>query len=51
VPLRLYATALGFFVFGDDIKPAVYPGIAPVLRGASLNAWYTGRQKEAQEAT
>jgi hypothetical protein len=50
VPLRLYTTALSYFVFGDDIKPAVYPGIAPVLLGAGLNAWYTGRQKAAQEA-
>jgi len=43
----LYATALGYFVFGDDIKPTVYPGIALVLLGVGLNAWYSARQKKA----
>ena len=42
----LYATALGYFVFGDDIKPTVYPGIALVLLGVGLNAWYSARQKK-----
>lgn len=43
----LYATALGYFVFGDKIKPTVYPGIALVLLGVGLNAWYTSRQAKA----
>ncbi|GAB3636786.1 DMT family transporter [Hymenobacter arcticus] len=42
----IYATALGYFVFGDAIKPTVYPGIALVLLGVGLNAWYTGRQEK-----
>lgn len=40
----VYATALGYFVFGDKVKFAVYPGIALVLLGVLLNAWYTSRQ-------
>ncbi|MGI4759082.1 MAG: DMT family transporter [Janthinobacterium lividum] len=40
----IYATALGYFAFGDKIKPTVYPGIALVLLGVLLNAWYTSRQ-------
>ncbi|QKG57613.1 DMT family transporter [Hymenobacter sp. BRD128] len=40
----LYATALGYFIFGDNIKPAVYPGIGLILLGVLLNAWYTSRQ-------
>ncbi len=39
----IYATALGYFVFGDKIKPVVYPGIALVLLGVGLNAWYTSQ--------
>jgi hypothetical protein len=31
-------------VFGDKIKPTVYPGIALVLVGVGLNAWYKSRQ-------
>jgi drug/metabolite transporter (DMT)-like permease len=42
----IYATALGFFVFGDKIKPTVYPGIALVLLGVLLNAWYLSRQEK-----
>ena len=42
----LYATALGYFVFGDEVKPTVYPGIALVLLGVGLNAWYSARQKK-----
>ncbi|RZL13121.1 MAG: DMT family transporter [Hymenobacter sp.] len=42
----IYATALGYFVFGDKIKPVVYPGIALVLLGVGLNAWYTSRQEK-----
>ena len=37
----IYATALGYFVFGDKVKPTVYPGIALVLVGVGLNAWYS----------
>lgn len=40
----IYATALGYWVFGDKVKPTVYPGIALVLLGVVLNAWYTSRQ-------
>lgn len=44
----LYAIALGYFVFGDEVKPSVYPGIALVLLGVGLNAWYTSRQASQQ---
>jgi drug/metabolite transporter (DMT)-like permease len=37
----IYATTLGYLVFGDKIKPTVYPGIALVLVGVGLNAWYS----------
>ncbi|WP_223651972.1 DMT family transporter [Hymenobacter psoromatis] len=40
----LYGIALGYFVFGEKIRPQVYPGIALVLLGVGLNAWYTARQ-------
>jgi len=43
----IYATALGYFVFGDSIKPTVYPGIALVLLGVGLNAWYAARPAPA----
>jgi len=43
----IYATALGYFVFGDSIKPSVYPGIALVLLGVGLNAWYAARPAPA----
>lgn len=39
-----YAIALGYFVFGDEVKPTVYPGIALVLLGVGLNAWYMSRR-------
>jgi len=42
----IYATALGYFVFGDEVKTTVYPGIALVLLGVLLNAWYTSRQEK-----
>jgi drug/metabolite transporter (DMT)-like permease len=42
----IYAIALGYFVFGDEIKPTVYPGIGLVLLGVGLNAWYLSRQAE-----
>lgn len=42
----IYAIALGYFVFGDEVKPIVYPGIALVLLGVLLNAWYTSRQQK-----
>jgi drug/metabolite transporter (DMT)-like permease len=41
----IYATALGYFVFGDKIKTSVYPGIGLVLLGVLLNAWYLSRQE------
>jgi len=41
----IYATALGYFVFGDKVKPLVYPGIALVLLGVGLNAWYAARHQ------
>ena len=46
----LYATALGYFVFDEEIKATVYPGIALVLVGVLLNAWYTSRQPEKDPA-
>lgn len=45
-----YAVALGYFVFGDKVKFSVYPGIALLLVGVGLNAWYTSRQ-DAKEKT
>jgi len=44
----IYAVALGYFVFGDEIKPVVYPGIALVLLAVGLNAWYTSRRQTKQ---
>jgi drug/metabolite transporter (DMT)-like permease len=46
----LYAIALGYFVFGDAVKPTVYPGIALVLLGVGLNAWYLSRQAGKKDA-
>ncbi|MGI4743612.1 MAG: hypothetical protein ACRYG7_51325, partial [Janthinobacterium lividum] len=40
----IYATALGYFVFGDAVKSSVYPGIALLLVGVGLNVWYISRQ-------
>jgi drug/metabolite transporter (DMT)-like permease len=40
----IYATALGYFVFGDKVKLTVYPGIALILVGVGLNVWYLARQ-------
>lgn len=40
----LYAIALGYFVFGDEVKPTMYLGIALLLLGVGLNAWYLNRQ-------
>jgi drug/metabolite transporter (DMT)-like permease len=45
----IYATALGYFVFGDKVKFSVFPGIALLLVGVGLNAWYTSRQEEKKE--
>jgi drug/metabolite transporter (DMT)-like permease len=45
----IYATALGYFVFGDEIDATVYAGIALIVLGVLLNAWYTSRQKETAE--
>lgn len=42
----IYATALGYFVFGDEVKATVYPGIALILLGVLLNAWYLNRQEQ-----
>ncbi|WP_151085849.1 DMT family transporter [Hymenobacter baengnokdamensis] len=42
----IYAVALGYFVFGDKIRPSVYPGIALVLLGVGLNAWYSARHQQ-----
>ena len=39
----IYATALGYFVFGDKVKLSVYPGIALILLAVVLNIWYTSR--------
>ena len=44
----IYAVALGYFVFGDEIKPVVYLGIALVLLAVGLNAWYTSRRQAKQ---
>jgi drug/metabolite transporter (DMT)-like permease len=40
----IYATALGYLIFGDKVKFSVYPGIALILAGVLLNAWYTSRK-------
>ncbi|MDO7885228.1 DMT family transporter [Hymenobacter cheonanensis] len=45
----IYATALGYFVFGDKVKLTVYPGIALILLGVLLNAWYTSRPEKKPE--
>lgn len=47
----IYATALGYFVFGDKVKFSVYPGTALILLGVLLNAWYLSRQEKEQETT
>jgi drug/metabolite transporter (DMT)-like permease len=46
----IYATALGYFVFGDKVKFSVYPGIALLLVGVGLNVWYTSRQEKKETA-
>jgi len=46
----IYATVLGYFVFGDKITFSVYPGIALILLGVLLNAWYTSREDKQPEA-
>ncbi|WP_348533180.1 DMT family transporter [Hymenobacter sp. 5317J-9] len=40
----LYALGLGYWLFGESFGPLAYAGIALVLVGVGLNAWYTGRQ-------
>ena len=47
----IYAIALGYFVFGDEVKFSVYPGIALLLLGVGLNAWYTSRQAAKEKTT
>lgn len=42
----IYAIGLGYFVFGDRVKFNVYPGVALLLLGVGLNAWYTSRQEK-----
>ena len=42
----IYGIALGYFLFGEKIKSQVYPGIALVLLGVGLNAWYAARQEK-----
>ena len=40
----LYAAAFGHWFFGEKVKPATYAGMALVLLGVALNAWYSARQ-------
>ena len=47
----LYAIGLGYFVFGDKVKFSVYPGIALLLVGVGLNAWYLSRPKQQEKAS
>ena len=42
----LYGIALGYFVFDEKIRAQVYPGIALLLLGVGLNAWYAARQEK-----
>ena len=39
----LYALGLGYLLFGESFGPGAYAGLALVLLGVGLNAWYTGR--------
>jgi drug/metabolite transporter (DMT)-like permease len=45
----IYAIALGYFLFGDEVKFSVYPGVALLLLGVGLNAWYTSRPTQRAE--
>lgn len=45
----LYAAAFGYWFFAEKVKPATYAGMALVLLGVALNAWYGARQA-AKEA-
>ena len=40
----IYGIALGYFIFDEKIRAQVYPGIALLLLGVGLNAWYVARQ-------
>lgn len=46
----LYGALLGYFIFGDKIKPTFYPGVALVLAGVALNAWYVTRHPAEEPA-
>lgn len=42
----LYAAAFGYWFFGEKIKLATYAGMAVVLLGVALNAWYSARRTQ-----
>jgi len=43
----LYALGLGYFFFAESFGPVAYGGMALVLLGVGLNAWYTSRHPRA----
>ena len=43
----VYAAAFGYWFFDEKIKPLAYGGMALVLLGVALNAWYSARKKPA----
>ena len=45
-----YALGLGYFFFGESFGPLAFGGMALVLLGVGLNAWYTSRL-DARAAT
>lgn len=46
----LYAAAAGYWIFGEQIKPALYLGLGLVLLGVALNSWYTARHPAPPES-
>ena len=45
----VYAAAFGYWFFSEKIKPLAYGGMALVLLGVALNAWYTAQHAPADK--
>jgi drug/metabolite transporter (DMT)-like permease len=43
----VYAAAFGYWFFDEKIEPLAYGGMALMLLGVALNAWYSARHKPA----
>ncbi len=42
----IYALIFGYVVFGETFPPGSYAGMAQLLLGVGLNAWYTSQQNQ-----